>query len=185
MTGETPRRTLSGLTPKAATPQGNARLLRRNRQTPNPAPADPKTAQTQTLPAPAHPGSTEQPAATAAAEPQRPAKAGGKTKLGFYIDVDDAARLRGAAKYIPNELRAQGIDGFSALAARLIMDGLAELERHLQRRQALAQPRPGRGTAPRTAGTAVGHQPGPSLGAPAPLRCGGFFMRFRISLRLS
>lgn len=128
MTGETPRRTLSGLTPKATAPQGNARLMRRNRQqAPNPVPAAPKAAGTQTPP----PGPTEQPAA-AAAEPQgrpRPAKAGGKTKLGFYIDVDDAARLRGAAKYIPNELRAQGIDGFSALAARLIMDGLAELER--------------------------------------------------------
>ena len=128
MTGETPRRTLSGLTPKATAPQGNARLMRRNRQAPNPAPADPKTAQTQTPPAPAQPGHAEQPAA-ATAEPQqgrpRPAKPGGKTKLGFYIDVDDAARLRGAAKYIPNELRAQGIDGFSALAARIIMDGLA------------------------------------------------------------
>lgn len=131
MTGETPRRTLSGLTPKATTaPQGNARLMRRNRQqAPNPVPADPKTTQTQTPPAPAQPGPTQRPAPAAAAEPQRPAKAAGKTKLGFYIDVDDAARLRGAAKYIPNELRAQGIDGFSALAARLIMDGLAELER--------------------------------------------------------
>jgi len=128
MTGETPRRTLSGLTPKATPPQGNGRLMRRNRRAPNPTPADPKTAEPQTPPASAQPGPTEQPAA-AAAEPQRRAKAGGKTKLGFYIDVDDAARLRGAAKYIPNELRAQGIDGFSALAARLIMDGLAELER--------------------------------------------------------
>jgi len=51
------------------------------------------------------------------------------TKVGFYIDVDDAARLRGAARFIPDELRAAGINGFSALAAKLIMDGLAEHER--------------------------------------------------------
>lgn len=61
--------------------------------------------------------------------PARPAKTGGKTKVGIYLDADDAARLRGAAKFIPNELRADGINGFSALAAKLVMDGLAELER--------------------------------------------------------
>lgn len=61
--------------------------------------------------APAQPGPTEQPAA-AAAEPRqaRPRPAGPSSRR---------PRLRGAAKYIPNELRAQSIDGFSALAGRL------------------------------------------------------------------
>ncbi|WP_454778715.1 hypothetical protein [Georgenia muralis] len=88
-------------------------------------PEDAGTAAPQARPAPAV---TRRTTTTTGGE-GKPAKSGGKTKVGFYTAEANAARLRGAAKFIPNELRAQGITGFSALAEKLVMDGLVELER--------------------------------------------------------
>lgn len=122
MSSDAPRRTLGGLAPKVAPPQGNSRLMRKNRTTgasnsvPAPEVGQQRAHQPASIETPIQPPVTSSPSRR-------------KVKLGFYIDAEDAARLRGAAKFIPNELRADGIDGFSALAAKLIMDGLAELER--------------------------------------------------------
>lgn len=120
-------RTLGGLAPKAQQPQGNSRLIRKNRPAPpHPTPVLPSV-QEPDVTEPQEPAEALTGSATATPSPAR--TPGATTKVGFYIDVDDAARLRGAARFIPDELRAAGINGFSALAAKLIMDGLAEHER--------------------------------------------------------
>lgn len=121
-------RTLGGLAPKAQQPQGNSRLIRKNRPTPSVA-ADPMPTPHQS-PEVTEPRPPVEPSTVRLTETTTVARpSGATTKVGFYIDVDDAARLRGAARFIPDELRAAGINGFSALAAKLIMDGLAEHER--------------------------------------------------------
>ena len=138
MTGET-RRQLTGLPPRPPhQPPVNSRLIRKNRpagdavtSTGESGPvAEVEEQQTPSVSSFTEP-STRVPEASpmerASAKPAK--KPSRKIKVGFYIDVNDAARLRGAARFIPNELRAEGVDGFSAMAAKLLMDGLAQLER--------------------------------------------------------
>lgn len=137
MTGEQ-RRQLTGLPPRPSHQAPvNSRLIRKNRPAGDPiSPMVPSMpvleTEEQETPAPvlAEPStklSDVDPARRTAAKPAKtPAR---KIKVGFYIDVNDAARLRGAARFIPNELRSEGVDGFSAMAAKLLMDGLAQLER--------------------------------------------------------
>lgn len=122
-------RTLGGLAPKAIQPAGNSRLMRKNRPA-NPSPvADPTPVDEPEFPDSRPPIGRSTAGDSENRTAPRPAARGTLKKVGFYIDADDAARLRGASRFIPDELRAAGIDGFSALAAKLIMDGLAEYER--------------------------------------------------------
>ena len=139
MTGEA-RRQLTGLPPRPAhQPPVNSRLLRKNRSagdavtTPMVQSGPAAEVEEQTTPSVSsftEPATRVSEANTMARTTAKPAKKpASKVKVGFYIDVNDAARLRGAARFIPNELRSEGVDGFSAMAAKLLMDGLAQLER--------------------------------------------------------
>ena len=109
-------RTLGGLAPKAIQPAGNSRLMRKNRPA-NPSPvADPTPVDEPEFPDSRPPIGRSTAGDSENRTAPRPAARGTLKKVG-------------ASRFIPDELRAAGIDGFSALAAKLIMDGLAEYER--------------------------------------------------------